>query len=677
MGVLRHPAAAARRVLAAVARPGGGPPRLGRPPAPGTWADVDPDGTVHLHPPVPEVGQGSHTVLAQLVLEELGGDLDRVVTHPPDTARGFPIGWLTAVGGSTAQTLDLPARRAGAALRAGRRRPPALRPEGEHRLVGTPAPRVDLPAKTSGAAVFTTDVHLPGMLHGAVATPPRPGAVLAGVRRLAEARALPGVRAVVVDERAGFAGVAATRPRQAAAALAALDPTWTGGSTAGEEDVRRAVTVPPGGGHVLQLRGDPDAALAAGRRLTAEYRTPMVAADPPEPPVAVADVTPSAVTVYASTQNPGLLRAGVARVLRRRASGVRVVVPYVGGSFGRKHGHLGDPAADAARLSAAAGRPVRLAWTRPQELQHGPRRPPTHHVLDAALGPRGDLVALQHRMASGDGSASWPLTGRLARAADLDLMAVFGAHLVYDRVPHLRMQAARVPLPLPLTGLRSLGTSANTFAVESFVDELASLAGADPVEFRLRSLGTDDVGRRLRRALEAAAGAGGWGTAAEPGTARGIACCAYGRTVVAHVVQAELVGPPAGGTGPPRLRARRVTAAVEGRFVNPGIARQQSEGGVVMGLSWALVEQVRLEDGRVVTDDADRYPLLGAGDVPDVTTVLLDGDHRGGGVNEATTAPVAAALANAAFALTGHRLRDLPLRLPAGTGGWVPPSPDA
>ncbi len=425
---LRHPAAAVRRVLAAVARPGGVPPRLGRPPAPSTWADVDPDGTVHLHPPVPELGQGSHTVLAQLVLEELGGDLDRVVVHPPDTARGFPVGWLTAVGSSTAHTLDLPARRAGAALREGRRRAPALRSESAHRLVGTPAPRVDLPAKTSGAAVFTTDVRLPGMLHGAVATPPRHGAVLAGVGGLARARALPGVHAVVVDERTGFVGVAAARPRQAAAALAALDPSWTGGSTVGEEDLTRAVTVPPGGGHVLQVRGDPDAALAAGRRLRAEYRTPMVAADPPEPPAAVADVTPSAVTVHASTQNPGLLRAGVARALHRRPSGVRVVVPWVGGSFGRKHGHLGDPAADAARLSAATGHPVRLAWTRPQELQQGPKRPPTHHVLDAALGPDGDLVALQHRVASGDGSGSWPLTGRIARAADLDLMAVFGAH---------------------------------------------------------------------------------------------------------------------------------------------------------------------------------------------------------------------------------------------------------
>jgi isoquinoline 1-oxidoreductase beta subunit len=231
-------------------------------------------------------------------------------------------------------------------------------------------------------------------------------------------------------------------------------------------------------------------------------------------------------------------------------------------------------------------------------------------------------------------------------------------------VPHLRTQATRVPLPLPLTGLRSLGTFANTFAVEAFVDEVAAAAGVDPLEFRLRHLGSDDLGRRLRRALEAAAEAAGWGTAPEPGTARGVACCAYGRTVVAHVVQAEVVPPAAGGSGAPRLRARRVTAAVEGRFVNPAIARQQSEGGVVMGLSWALVERVRLEGGRVLTDDADRYPVLGAADVPDVDTVLLDGPHRGGGVNEATTAPVAAALANAAFALTGHRLRELPLRLP-------------
>ncbi len=671
---MRTPAGVLRRLLAGVARPGGGPPRPGRAPAPGTWGRVDAGGTVHLHLPVPELGQGAHTVLAQLVLEELRVDPARLVIHPPDTDRGFPVAWMTAVGGSTADSLDVPARRAGAALyRAlaggpGRRGRPRLRPRAEQRVVGTALPRVDLPAKVTGGAVFTSDVRLPGMLYGAVRHPPRPGAVLAEVQGLAEARAVPGVAVVLADPRTGLLAAAAERRSQAEAALAALRPRWRGGATGGDADVRAAVTVSPPRGHVVQERGDVPGTLARARhRVSAEYRTAMTAPAPPEPPVAVADVTPDRVTVHASTQNPGMVRSEVARALGRRRGAVRVVVPYVGGSFGRKHGHLGDPAADAARLSAAAGRPVHLAWTRDQELQAGPKRAPTHHLLDAALGEDRRIAALQHRTAAGDASASWPLTRRVARLSDLDLMAVFGAHLLYERVPALRTTVQRVPLTVPLTGMRSLGTSANTFAVESFVDELARAADADPLEFRLRHLGRDDTGRRLRRALEAAAAAADWGAPDAAGRARGVACCAYGRTVVAHVVETA-VGPvdplrPELGRRP---QPHRVTAAVEGRQVNPDIARAQSEGGVVMGLSWALVEAVHLDGGRVVTDDAGRYPVLSAGRTPRIDTVLLDGPRWAGGANEAVTAPVAAALANAAAALTGHRLRELPLRLPPG-----------
>jgi hypothetical protein len=307
-----------------------------------------------------------------------GGDLDRVVTHPPDTARGFPIGRLPAVGGS-AQTLDLPARRAGAALRAGRRRPPALRPEGGHRLVGTPAPRVDLPAKTSGAAVFTTDVHLPGMLHGAVATPPRPGAV-------------PGRAGPDLDRglHGGRGGRAPRGHRAAGGRARAAGPRGPGRRTG-----RR--TAPHGGVPHADGRGRPAGAAGRGRR-----RHP---------------VRGDRVRLHAG---PGLLRAGVARVLRRRPSGVRVVVPYVGGSFGRKPGHLGDPAADAARLSAATGRPVRLAWTRRRSCSTGPgaRRATTSRTRPSARRPAPVAAALAN--------AALALTGHRLRGLPLRLPGGIG-----------------------------------------------------------------------------------------------------------------------------------------------------------------------------------------------------------------------------------------------------------
>lgn len=673
------PAEGVRRVLARIVRPGGVPPRVGRSPGAATWCEVAADGTVHLHPPVPELGQGAHTVLAQLVLEELDADPARLVVHPPDTERGFPPGWMTAVGSSTAETLNVPARRAGAAVREGLGRPRrrlVLRPRAEHRVVGTSMPRVDLPAKVTGAAVFTADVRLPGMLYAAVVLPPRHGAVLASADGLQAARSLPGVVTVVADPGAGLVAAVGARRSRADAALALLSLEWAGGEDAGEEELSAAVTVGSVPEHVLQGRApsvDPveETSGPAGpgaRQLSAGYRTAMVAIAPPEPPVAVVDATSQPALVHSSTQNPGTVRASVARALGRRPAQVRVVVPYVGGSFGRKHGTLGDPAADAARLSAMTGRPVHLSWTREQDLAHGPKRAPTHHLLQATLGADGHVHVLQHRAAAGDGSGAWALTRRLARVSDLDPLAIFGAHVLYAGIPDLRASVARVPLPVPLTGVRSLGTFANTFAIESFVDELAAAAGADPLEFRLRHLGADDLGRRLRRVLEAAADAADWGGATAAGTARGIACSAYAKTVVAQVVDlAEVVPGDAPVTSTAlfdRVRVLRVTSAVEGSFVNPDIARAQSEGGALMGLSWAAVERFRVGGGRQGAAGG-RYPILDASQAPPVVTVLLDGAHWGGGVNEATAAPVGAALANAVSALTGHRSRELPLRFPA------------
>ncbi len=249
-------------------RPGGSPPRLGRTPAPGTWADVDPDGTVHLHPPVPGVGQGSHTVLAHLVLEELGA---------------------TSTAWSPIRRTPPAASRSAGCPRSGAARRPWTSPlAGPVRRCarGGAGPRRCGPRAGTGWWA-----------------PPRPGWTCPPRPRVP--------RCSPPTCTCPACCTARSPPRRVPApSLGVLDPTWTGGSTAGEEDVRRAVTVGPEGGHVLQVRGDPDAALAAGRRLTAEYRTPMVAADPPEPPVAVADVTPSVVTVYASTQDPACCAPG-------------------------------------------------------------------------------------------------------------------------------------------------------------------------------------------------------------------------------------------------------------------------------------------------------------------------------------------------------------------------------
>ncbi len=633
----------------------------GRPPAPDTWCDIDSDGTVHLFVPKAELGQGSHTLLAQIFADELGADLDKVVVHQPDTDRGFPLGWMTVVGGTTAELMRAPALRAAAAVRDRISRGAVPQPVtiAEPRgLIGASAPRVDLPSKVTGAAVFASDIRLPDMLYGALLLPERHGASLESVSGLDEARRSPGVVHVIADTATGLIAAAAERSHQARAALALLRPRWRGGSEADQDAIEAAIDVRRTPTHLVQNVGN-KAMPTDGRRLTAEYRTSMVMAAPAEPPVAVAEVTADRVTVHSSTQNPALVQDAVAKALGRRRRDVRVIVPYVGGSFGRKHGYVGDPAAAAALLAAATGRPVHLAWSRQQDQLNGPKRPPSHHLMEAAIGGGGELLALRHRFAVGDASGGWPTSSQAARATDIDFFSVFGAHLLYRGVPNLRVDYGRVPMPstVHLGPMRSLSTHPNLFAIESFLDEVAAELGIDPLELRLRHLTNDEHGRRLRRVLEAVAAEADWGTSA-PGTAKGIACCAYGRTVTAQIIQ---VSANDTGAGTLPIVVDEVVAAADGHLVNPAIARSQVEGAVVMGLSWALGERITVRQGQVVETDFDRYAILRADSSPRVRSVLVEGDFWGGGFNEASASPTAAALANAVHALTGNRIRTLPL----------------
>lgn len=533
-------------------------------------------------------------------------------------------------------------------------------------MVGRPVPRTDLAGKLTGRASFGYDVSLPGMLHGAVVRPPRHGAELQGVRTAATVRRRPGVVAVVVES--GFAGVVAERRSQARDALRYLDPEWSGGEAASLADIEAGVSIPARGGAIIQREGNAGAYLNGDEQpgvrpghppYGAEYRSQMVAPLPAEPPVAVADVKPGGVTVHSSTQNPQLTRASVARALGRKQEQVRVVTPYVGGSFGRKHGWLGDPAAEAARLSAAVGRPVKVGWTMGEDLRYGPKRPPTRNVLRAALDEDGKIQAFEHRLISGDASGGWPDVKRLAQVTGVDLMSAFGAHVLYGRIPHRRVVFHRSPVPgVQTSGFRALGLPANLFALESFMDELAHHAGEDPISYRLRHLNEGEalVGRGLRRVLEAAAERAGWGTPAPRGGARGVACYVYGQTAVAQIAE---VGIERAG-----LRVYKVTCAVDtGRLVNPDVATAQVEGATIMGLTWALYEEALVEDGAVVNADPRSYRMMTGREAPVVDTVFVEGDRWASGLNEAPSGPIGAAVANALVALTGQRVRTLPLRL--------------
>lgn len=676
----------------------GGPPGgINAPPT--TWFEVTAENKVRLFIPKIEMGQGVHTSLAQIGAEELEIEWEQVEVVQATTNSGLndPAG---TGGSNSVSSLFTPMREAAATLREMLRaeaavrlgvpaaslvvangifaigndpekaitygelvqgksdwevpeEPPQLKPASQFRLIGQPIPRVDFTAKLTGQAVYGFDMRLPGMLYGAVARPPRLDAKL---RRAAPGNAPsnPGVVQVVAEE--DFAAVAATSRREAYLGIAAMDLEWEEGTPWQQEELEAMVTVGEGTAVVIQKEGNAQANLRDGQIVLAEYRTPMAAHAHLEPQAALVDVQPDKVIAYVATQSPFVVRGGIAETLGRKEEDVEVIPTYLGGGFGRRLNV--EAAREAARLSAAAGRPVHVGWNRQEEFRNGYFRPPTHSILKAALDDHGRIQALEHQQASGD--VAFPFLPGIAGAVlGADFGAWRGALLKYD-VPHKRTVAWRNKLPVRTGWWRGLGLLANVFAIESFMDELAHTAGVDPLDFRLRHLPDDALGQRFRRVLETVAEKSGWGTALPEGRARGVACAVDVNTVVAQVAEVSVEEG--------HIRVHRVTAVMDpGLVINPDGAKAQTEGSIIMGLSSTLFEEVTIADGQVVPANFDRYPLLTMKESPAIDVTLLESGDEPFGVGEPPIGPVAAAVANAMFTLTGLRLRRMPLRLPDST----------
>ncbi len=663
---------------------------------PDAWFEVLPDNRVRLFLTKVEMGQGVHTSLAQIATEELGLAPDDLEVLQATTNQGVMD--LAGTSGSfSVSSMFNPLREAAATLRemlraeaarmlsqpAGALRQegraffvqsepsrrvtfgalaanrsnwqapkekPALKPAGEYRVIGRPHPRVDTRDKITGAAVYGYDVRVEGMSYGAVLRPPTLTATLKSVRT-AQAERVDGVRKVVVDLQNGFVGVVAVSRAAARAGIEALEAEWQSGKLWQQEEIDAAMTVGGPGGVTVQRVGDAPCELRAPT-LTAEYRSPFAIQTPLEAQAALADVSADRAVIWASTQSPFIVRRFVAQAIGLKEAQVEVRATYLGGGFGRKAGW--EVAVEAARLSQAAGAPVHVGWTRQEELQNGYVRPPTHHRLSASVRD-GRIVALEHQQASGD--VLFTFFPKVA--ADLvgaDFGAYRGALLLYD-IPNRHTVVWRRALPIKTGPWRGLGLLANTFAVESFMDELAHAAGVDPLEWRLRHLPDTLWGRRMRAVLEAAAELGRWGKPLPEGRARGIACSTDTDTVVAQVAEVSLER-EAG-----RIRVHNVALAMDcGLVINPDGVRAQAEGGVMWGVGSALVEEMRIDNSRVAARNFDAYPLLTIAEAPHVEVALLDTarDGKPRGVGEPPMGPTAAAIGNAFFALTGKRLRQIP-----------------
>lgn len=684
-----------RLQLAGVFEGAEGPPGS-FPEEPSAWFEVLPDSRIRLFLMKVEMGQGIHTALAQIAAEELGIAWEDLDVAQASTSRDMGNSLMTSgsssvtgvfepllaaaatfrsmLAGEAAALLGVPAdqlvvegRSFAAAADSNARvdfytvatskesweapdQPVPVKNWQQFKTIGQPLPRVDIPAKVTGQAIYGMDARLEGMKYGAVARPPT---IAATPRSFAPGTAaeMEGVVAVVVEK--DLAGVVAESRTAAQAAIGHIEAEWAPGHLWQQAELEAIVTVDDRGGIVIQDVGNAPRLLGEETTVSSEYRTPFAIHTPLEAQAALADVQPDHVRVWCSTQGQGFVRSEVATALGVDEQIVEVIPTYLGGGYGRKAGW--EVAIEAAKLSKAAGVPVHVGWSRAEEMRYGYFRPLTHHKLFGRVDSDGALLAIEHRQASGDVAFDF-LPPFMSTVMGADFGAYRGATIRYD-APNKRTVAFRRDLPVRTGWWRGLGLLPNTFAVESFIDELAHAAGVDPLAFRLRNLSDDGDSGRFKRVLQAAAELGEWGSAAPPGRARGIAGTIDVGTPVAMVAEISL--DEASG----KIRVHKIAAAMDcGLVINPDGAVAQVEGNVMWGVSSALLEEMTVQDGQIVPTNFDRYPLLTIKEAPDVKVVLVDpGDGKPRGVGEPPIGPVAPAIANAFFALTGKRLRQLPM----------------
>ena len=666
------------------------------------WLAIAPDGTVTVFSGKVELGTGVRTALAQIVAEELDVPLASIRMVMGETERtpneGYTAGSKTIQAGGTllraaaaearqalldlaTDLLDTPrdvlvisegviarcddptARITIGALMGGRRfqrtitHTAPLKRHEEYQVVGTAVPRLDLPAKFTGRPAFVQDVRLPGMLHARVVRPPSPGAELIELDERA-------VRDAQVVHIGDFVAVVATREEVAIQAARQVRATWREmASLPHQEELYEALRQMPASDAVIEEHGDVATAIAgADRQVSAEYMQPYQAHASLGPSCAVAAPVDGVMQVWCSTQGVYPLRAALADLLQVPPDQVRVMHVEGAGCYG--HNGADDVAADAALLARELGQAVRVQWSREDEFAWEPKAPAMLMRARGGLSADGQIVGWEYAAwspshANRGRQASQLLAGQLARRLRPPESGFF---LGGDRnaATNYALPASRVTLhwlhgsPLRVSSMRSLGATANTFANESFMDELAHAAGADPLAFRLRHL--EDP--RARDVLRAVGERAGWGAPLAAGLGRGVAFARYenDEAYVATVVEARV----AEETGAIQV-ARVVVAHDCGMVVNPDGVRNQIEGNVIQGMSRALKEEVRFNATTMTSVDWEGYPILRFAEVPEVEIVLLDRpDQPAVGAGEPATITIAAAIANAVFAATGARVRQVP-----------------
>lgn len=667
--------------------------------APNAFIRIDRDGKVTVISPSIEMGQGTYTALPMLVAEELDVDMKDVgVDHASanDKLYGNPANFNAQItGGSTSvRGFFKPMREAGAAARqmlitaaaaklavdaaeltteaggvvhakSGQRvgygalvddaaKLPvpaniALKEPSQFRIIGTPAKRLDVAGKVNGAAKYGIDAQVPGMKVAAVAASPVFGGTLATVDEAA-ALAVPGVRQVAKLDNA--VSVIADHYWAAKQGLAAARPTFVEGvyakiSTANV--VKALAKAAERDGAVGKSVGDATGALAkAATKVESVYENSFLAHATMEPINCTVHVTPGGCDIWVGTQIPVIAQTVVAKTLGLDLDQVRIHNHLLGGGFGRRLEF--DFILQAALIAKQSKDPVKVIWSREEDIQHDMYRPYYYDRISAGLDETGKIVAWKHRIV---GSS---IVARFAPDAfkdGLDVDAVDGAvELAYD-IPNFFVDYVREEPPgIPTAFWRGVGPTRNAYVVESFIDELATAAKKDPVAFRLELAAKS---RRARHVIERAAALSGWGTPLGPRKGRGIALLNAFGMYLAEVAEVSVAD-----NG--EVHVDRVVAAVDcGTVVNPNTVEAQLQSGIIFGITAVLWGEITLKDGRVEQSNFDNYRILRIDEAPKIEVEIVNSSEAPGGIGEPGTSALAPAVLNAVYAATGVRVRKLPI----------------
>ena len=665
--------------------------------APNQWLKIDRDGIVTITNSVPEMGQGSMTTMPMIVADELDADWGKIkVEQAPANPALYanPVTKTQSYGGSRGVRDHLEMwRKAGAAARtmlkqaaaqewgvpesevdtepgtvihrpSGRRlmygqlvdraaqlpvpQDPKLKTKDQFRYIGKEGiARLDIPLKTDGKAIYGIDVKVPGAQVGSIERCP----VFGGKVETFDASAAKAIKGVshVVQVTNGIAVVgdsfwSVMKGRRA------LRVKWNEGPLANlssAEITRGYQDLAKQPGQVARKEGDAEKVLGGGGKvIEAVYQVPFLEHACMEPMNCTASVKADRCEVWVPTQNPGGHQALAAKITGLPLEKVTINTTLLGGGFGRR----GEPdfVTDAVETSKAIGGPVKIIWTREDDLQHGFYRPATYNVFKAALDAQGTPTAWWNRIV---GPGILIQKGR-APAGSIDPAAVEGARNHPYDIPNILVEWKEKDFGVPVGFWRSVGSSQNAFITESFIDELAHAAGKDPYEYRRALLGK---AKRHKTVLETAATKANWGAPLPAGRARGIAVAFSYGSYAAHVAEVSVT--PDG-----QLRVHKLVCAIDcGIAVNPDQVRAQMEGGAVYAMT-GLFDQITLEKGRVQQSNFHDYPMLRIAEAPVVETHIVDSGEAPGGLGEPGVPPVAPSICNAVFALTGKRIRTLPIR---------------